>query len=336
MYSRGLVVCSTVVLALTTFACSDDETTSASGDGGAPAADSGGSAASDVGASDTGASSGEDASAGGDGGQTADAGEGEDAGSTTDAGVRDAGGGGSSLLFCQEACTQDADCQVMSVGSASCVNQRCVLDSNPLNCTTNPECVAFFAGWTLVDTDGDFLPDAPCTADGPLPTASCLPGEVCCALGSVCVEGGRCALAPSEFVTCEALQQREVRVARVNGGPEVTVCAPAGAVDAVCDMGTCRNPCARNSDCLSPSQPVCDTATGDCHCAPGANDSCAANTVGGTVCQASGQCGCGQDSECTGPGFDTCYSGFCGCASVASCPAMTVFDGTRFVCEGVR
>ncbi|MGE0788588.1 MAG: hypothetical protein AB7S26_23155 [Sandaracinaceae bacterium] len=265
---------------------------------------------------------------GGGGGRDGGGGGGTDAGG---GGGTDAGGGGSNAQFCQEECSIDDDCQIggMDVGF-TCSGGRCTGSAS--GCTGNEECVALFNGWGQGDSDGDFIGDAPCTADGVTPPATCATGEVCCIIGQVCIEGGYCASPDSGPVDCATSMRDVVMVAPIGGGADIAVCGDASADDAVCESNACRNPCASNDECASDVYPTCDTGSGNCVCSD-SPDSCAGNMVGGTVCQSNGTCGCADDTECTGTGQDHCYDGVCGCDAVASCPSMTAFDGTTYVCE---
>ncbi len=259
---------------------------------------------------------------GGDAGEASDGGGG---------GGNDAGGGGSSAQFCQEECSVDGDCQIGGMDRGfTCSAGRCV--GSAAGCSANAECVALFNGWLQGDSDGDFMPDAPCTADGVTPPATCAAGEVCCITGMVCVAGGYCASPDSGPADCATLSRDVVMVAPIGGGADIAVCGDASASDATCDAGACRNPCASDADCVGDVYPTCDTGSGNCVCSD-SPDSCAGNTVGGTVCQSNGTCGCAADADCMGTGQDQCYDGVCGCAAAASCPTMTAFDGTSYVCE---
>jgi len=231
--------------------------------------------------------------------------------------------------YCQEACTAAADCTIggTDLGYTCNADSRC--EGSTSGCTDNPECVALYSGWIQADSDGDYMPDSDCTADGPAVGGTCAVGEVCCMMTQVCLDSGRCAT-PSP---CTA-PMVEVQATPIAGGATIAVCAMAGADDSVCDAGVCRNPCGEDADCSAlTATPHCDA--GNCVCVTTPADSCAGNTIGGTACQASGQCGCAADDDCVGTGFDHCYTDTCGCAAVGSCTGDTAFDGTTFVCEGI-
>lgn len=242
---------------------------------------------------------------------SADTGAGED-----DAAVADSGTGGGDFHFCQEECAEDDDCMVggANVGF-TCTSGRCTASTTPpAGCTEDAFCVAQANGW-IYPSGGS----TPCTADTDCP-------------GMVCIDGGYCALAPSQYVACTTYSKIEVTVKAIDGTTDVTVCGSTNTDDAVCESGICRNPCNEDGDCLSPYQPSCNTSTGMCVCTD-SPDSCADAPVGGTVCLSSGACGCSADADCTGAGFDTCYSGACGCGDASVCTATLVFSGTSHVCE---
>lgn len=258
-------------------------------------------------------------------------------GGNADVGNVDSGGADTGVVvtgtFCAEECTDAADCEIdgMNVVGFVCTDGRCVLPASA-GCTEDEECVAQLSGWTRADSDGDFVPDAPCTADGPALAATCDDGEVCCTTGQVCLEGGYCASPADGVVSCATLTLDEVDATGIEGDA-VTVCGRDSAADATCEAGgVCRNPCEGNADCAGDVFPTCNTTTGNCECEESPN-SCAGATVGGTVCQANGTCGCVENDDCMGDGFDTCYDGVCGCGDASSCPTTMAFDGTTVVCE---
>ncbi|MBK8012740.1 MAG: hypothetical protein IPK13_15415 [Deltaproteobacteria bacterium] len=275
--------------------CSDDD------DGSTPSQDAGTQA--DAATGTDASSTGTDASS-----------TGTDAGSTgTDAAVADTGTAGNGYQFCQEECAEDDDCMVGGTDIGfTCNSGRCT--RAVAGCTEDASCVAQANGW--------FYPSAgttPCAADADCP-------------GQVCVEGGYCATAPSQYLACTTLSMIEVTIKAIDGTTDVTVCGRANTDDAVCDGGTCRNPCNGDEDCSSAQYPTCNAGTGTCVCAD-SPDSCAGATIGGTVCQASGVCGCSADADCLGAGFDTCYSGICGCGDATACTNALAFSGTTHVCE---
>ncbi len=238
---------------------------------------------------------------------------------------------------CAEECTEDGDCTIggMDMGY-TCEDNRCFKEPPP-GCEADAECVAQAQGWFKADSNGDFLPDAPCTADGPTPPDTCPMGEVCCAATQICVVGGYCATAPSMFVMCSTLMGVDVMTMKVDGTTAITVCGKGeNAEDATCntDTGVCRNPCNADSDCLDPRHPTCNDTSGDCDCS---GTSCEMGTTGGDVCldsgDLSGKCGCENDDDCRGTGLNKCTDGVCGCADATVCPDMTVFGGTEYVCE---
>jgi hypothetical protein len=260
-------------------------------------------------------------------------GGGTDGGGTDGGGGTDTGGGGGGT-FCAEECTDAADCEIDGMNTLGfvCTDGRCTLPSSA-GCSEDAECVAQLSGWSQVDSDDpDFLPDTPCTADGPTLPATCADGEVCCATGQVCLEGGFCASPADGVVSCETLTRDEVEATGI-GGDSVMVCGDESAADATCESGgVCRNPCEADADCAGDVFPTCNTTTGNCECEQSPN-SCAGNPVGGTVCQANGTCGCAENDDCMGDGFDTCYDGVCGCSDASVCSDTMAFDGTTIVCE---
>ncbi|MEO1303082.1 MAG: hypothetical protein AAFV36_07865 [Myxococcota bacterium] len=309
--------CSPGSVALFGVACGDDEDDTPTNESSDPGGDTGG-----------------DDSSGGDDGGGDDSGGGDD-GSGDDSGGGDDGSGGDdggdviTATVCQEECSEDDDCLISEFDSGlTCQDGRCLAEA----CTSDEQCVAQLTGWVLADSDGDFLPDAPCTTATPALGDSCPEGEVCCAIG-VCLDSGFCATATPP---CSA-PLVEITAADIDDA-EVTVCGLDGADDATCDEddGLCENPCSVDTDCISDSLPVCDTDSGRCVCSGSScsdagldstpmcnedsgfcectttpDDSCADNTVGGTVCT----------------------DGICGCDGVDDCAGDPVFDGTSFVCE---
>jgi len=112
------------------------------------------------------------------------------------------------------------------------------------------------------------------------------------------------------------------------GGASVPVCAN---LEWRCQASSCVFRCAGDSSCGG-LLPVCNTGSGACECRS-APDSCGPNASGGAVC-VRGVCGCDEDKDCVGSGFDRCYGGRCGCADVAACDDYSpVHPGTTVVCE---
>jgi hypothetical protein len=188
-----------------------------------------------------------------------------------------------------------------------CDEGRCI--SAASRCTDDAPCVDLFSGFTPT-----------CSSD-----ADCS-GRVCIDRAGV----GRCATAPSEFVSCAQLQQTEVELPRFPDGGLVTVCANERAA---CnqELGFCFLPCRDNGDCAT-SAPfdTCNVATGLCGCN---EDSDCDGVAGGSVC-VEGTCRCTSDAECRElTNADTCFDGVCGCSSAAVCTAAPVYDGTVVGCE---
>jgi hypothetical protein len=254
-------------------------------------------------------------------------------------------------VFCTEACTEDADCTVGGNDlGAVCTAGRCALATPPAGCVVDGECVAQFSAFTQVDTNGDFLPDANCSA-----TVACSAGQVCVALDlGANGDEGRCATTPTDVGAGPQCFFGALTTVTDLAGASVTVCALAGAADAVCEAGSCKNPCAADGDCAVPGFGICrddgqcvaclaDTdcsggeltacneTAGTCGCASDAE--CAGNAAGGNCLESLGVCGCTENANCTGEyGGDLCSDGFCGCAAASDCNADTIFDGTTFVC----
>lgn len=273
-----------------------------------------------------------DGGAGTDGGSNVDGGGGgSDGGGGTDGGTTEVAGN-----FCQEECSDNEDCTIGGSDTGfTCdtASSRCV-SSAATGCTDDDECVIIQSRWALADTDGDFVGDAPCTADGPEGGADCAAGEVCCITGQVCVEPGGCATPAGGAVACSTLTLAEIAVAPIGGGDDIMVCGTENADDATCnDAGACENPCNVDDDC-SELLPSCNTTTGQCECTTTPSDSCADATAGGTVC-IDGTCGCEDNDDCEGDTTDECFDGVCGCSAASVCPSTTTFDGTTAVCEEV-
>jgi len=214
------------------------------------------------------------------------------------------------------------------------------------------ECQALFSGWSQVDTNGDFVPDANCDA-----THACGIGTSDCVDIGLGDNTGRCAADKTtdrqgDCTVGGVINQVEVNVQDINGN-NVTVCAQPGADDATCDAGVCNNPCTVDGDCAAGQlcrvdDGVCvqcladGDCTGDltvcvdqtfCGCS---DDSECANSASGTFCiLADNVCGCASNDECTdSPVGDICTDGFCGCTSAdTDCNGTPTFAGTTYVCE---
>ena len=236
-------------------------------------------------------------------------------------GAGGAGGMGGDALFCQEACTGDADCP----DSFQCLNERCWPVLDPNGCMDDAVCQTIFSGWFTE-----------CGGAGNMP---CAEGQVCVDIGDM----GRCAIL-EEVLDCTTITFTGVDAVSYPDGEAVRVCKNTRAV---CEESECKVPCGGDMDCLLPEYPTCEVATGRCVCAP---DSCMTNaSVCGddglchcandadcteanvSVCN-DGVCQCAQDSDCTEGAVDTCYAGVCGCSTADICAEPTG-PGTTSVCE---
>ncbi|MCA9684572.1 MAG: hypothetical protein KC457_20470 [Myxococcales bacterium] len=217
--------------------------------------------------------------------------------------------GGPSGNFCLHTCAADADCMVggMDIG-LTCQAGSCAGDSG--GCADNNECIALFSGWQVA-----------CTAGG---------GE-CDAVGQVCIDvnGGVCAIPPSDVIMCETFLMEEMEVTDIDGNA-VTVC---GNPNAICSDGACIDPCQSDADCsANPTAPVCNTGTGLCEC--GTDADCAMAGAGAPAC-VNGRCGCAEDQNCVDASLgDVCYDGYCGCSGDDVCSSVqNPFDGGSISCK---
>lgn len=232
---------------------------------------------------------------------TTDPGDGEPSGDG------DPGSGGGA---CVHQCQSDADCLVGGMDQGYvCVDSYCTGESS--GCSDDNYCVAFLSGWTQ---------GTPCSPGGGECDAAM---QVCLDLGP---DGVRCAVAPSQFITCDQLQMDEIPMTDADGNPAI-VC---GRSEAACHPdGYCHLPCAGDQDCLSASYPICNVQTGLCEC--GTDADC--QTIGQEQFSAcnGGLCGCGEDQQCVDAGTgDVCtQAGFCGCSADAACVGVdSPFDST--------
>jgi hypothetical protein len=142
-------------------------------------------------------------------------------------------------------------------------------------------------------------------------------------------EGGRCATEPSDFLSCDTINMEELETTDIDGNA-VTVCANTAAECS--SEGFCFVPCKADADCPSDAYPVCNVSSGQCQC--GQDSDC--ETLGlpaNSVCNA-GVCGCGADQHCVdGDAGDVCNAGFCGCTSDMACEDVpNNFDGGTINC----
>lgn len=229
---------------------------------------------------------------------------------TSDPTTGDPTGGGPSGNFCVEHCQADGDCLIdgQDVGY-TCMQGTCSTGTSG-NCSADLDCQILFSGWVT-----------PCMSQ-----AEC-PNQFCIDIGG---GEGRCAYGPNDFIDCATLQQSEILMPPIEGGPDIPVCSN---VDYACVDELCQNPCEVDADCANfPGLPRCNAGTGRCECSSDAD--CAGSGVEGfTACKTT-YCGCASDAACVGLGVnaDTCYDGFCGCSSAAVCTTQS-FDGTQVACE---
>jgi hypothetical protein len=251
---------------------------------------SGGSAAGGGDAGGAGGASG-GAPTGGAGGQST-------GGTGGSGGAGGAGGApGIEAFFCQEVCQADDDCSA----DFHCFEQRCFHRQVRLECDADVQCVPQASGWYTACDD-----DTAC------------PGQAC-----IEVEGsGRCAVVPSEFLSCEQIGMQVTERPRRGAPGMVGVCTQTRSS---CQDGRCTVLCQVDAHCGG-EYPHCDLPSGRCQCTP---TSCQTNA---SVCQ-DGLCRCTSDADCDQGAADTCYGGFCGCSGTAICPEQTSQPGTVWSCE---
>lgn len=228
---------------------------------------------------------------------------GQSTGGTSGPGGADGGSGGAGgapgieAFFCQEVCQADDDCSA----DFHCVEQRCFHRQVRLECDADAQCVPQASGWYTACDD-----DTAC------------PGQAC-----IEVEGsGRCAVVPSEFLTCEQIGMQVTERARHGAAGTVGVCTQTRSS---CQDGRCTVLCQVDAHCGG-EYPHCDVPSGRCQCTP---TSCQTNA---SVCQ-DGLCRCTSDADCDQGAADTCFGGFCGCSGTAICPEQTSQPGTVWSCE---
>jgi hypothetical protein len=241
--------------------------------------------------------------------------EGADAGSNGhDSGSSHDGGGGhdsaipANAKFCQERCTQTADC----AANFECQSDnRCHYTGQLADpCANDDDCQIMMSGWTTE-----------CTSASGCTNMTCVQFA-----GS-----GYCAVQPNQYFTCAQAGMTDVTLDDIDG-TSVTVCSNT-QYECNTASGTCWNPCTDNSECAPTTlYPHCNTATRLCECQSSPSDSCVGVTSGGTVCR-NGSCGCTLDDDCVGTGFTKCYDGVCGCTDVSDCTTNLVHPGTTHVCE---
>ncbi len=214
--------------------------------------------------------------------------------------------------FCLESCEDDSDCNLdgQDMGYTCGSNNLCTTDF--AGCTDDEECQIQFSGWEFGDN---------CAAQ-----ADCAVTQACINLDGA----GKCVYAPSDFLSCEDINQEEVQAPAIEGG-QITVCKNTTAL--CTEAKFCINGCSSNADCVVPNFPVCNTQTNHCECG---QDSDCAGLQGTSIC-AEGVCQCASDADCAPLDYaDTCYEGSCGCSEDMTCENYNPeFDGTSVSCRGV-
>lgn len=246
-------------------------------------------------------------------GMTLDAGDvrGADAGQPADATATE-DTGASARLVCVETCSGGGACTPPTV----CDGSRCVFPAVSHPCATDHDCVPVGSFWDL---------GSACTtaaADCAHSAATGAPLEACLLVGAE----GHCVRMPQSSSDCANRGKDEVPWTDIEGHA-VTVC---GRTSYLCDARECVPGCATDHDCTSSLYPHCNVATRRCGCTQA---SCA-SANNGRVCGPDGACGCANDDDCPGPGFDRCYAGRCGCSDTASCAAL--LPELTVVCEAPR
>jgi hypothetical protein len=189
---------------------------------------------------------------------------------------------------CTDVCQTSDDCHP----DYECLDTGCFQRNTELvlRCEEDADCLPAISGWLTL-----------CSA------------ELACPSTSVCIEHqGRqvCAFAAERFNDCTAsFDGFEPLPAISIEGEAVQVC---GNTRSECAGGLCTFPCRNDDDC-GPSEPHCNRETRDCECDATSCDAFA------PVCTDRKKCECVTDSDCTLPGRDTCYNGFCGCSSTSVC-----------------
>ena len=272
----------------------------------------------------------------GEGGEgEGEGGEGEGEGGEGEGGEGEGEGGGGPTI-CQESCTVDADCDINGIGNFFfvCNAGLCALDV----CAVDDDCNARQVGFTDCAQDSDCGLNHCIDVSGGAGTA------------------GKCD--SSEAIAGTCTNSTKVTLGDIDGVTNIDVC-----LQQLQTCGTdnaCHKPdCTQNSDC--PGQ-KCDTAgthqcvfcvvDGDCTgaqtkceatgvCGCRQNSECGAAGAAPSVCNtANGSCGCASSAECSGTtppshGGDVCDTATneCSCAAVADCNGTAAFSGTTFVCE---
>ncbi len=224
---------------------------------------------------------------------------------TTDSTTVPTTGGPDDGMFCQEACTVDADCQINGHPFFyACKDGVCA----PTGCVTAADCVVSETYWYKE-----------CAAQADCTDATCIDIG-----GGV----GRCARTPADLMNCADFGYEEAMYPPIEGGEPVVVCAE---LDYECRDGACFDPCETDDDCFLILMPQCDKTTGECVCTSDAD--CENGFLLGVSVCLDGRCGCASDGDCAGVELDRCYEGTCGCSSTAACPPDKQFDGTTIVCQ---
>lgn len=229
-------------------------------------------------------------------------------GSDSDSDTTDGGGS----TYCLESCEQDADCNLNGQNQGFTCGDDSLCTSEAGLCSTDVECQILYSGWEAGDN---------CAAQD-----DCALTQGCIDLNGV----GKCVYIPSDFITCEGINQEEIPMPAIEGGT-MTVC---GNTTAYCtDDNYCLDGCSSNADCFAPGYPICNTDTNRCECG---QDSDCTDQAGASVCN-DGICQCAIDDDCLDlDNADACYDGVCGCSSEMVCEGyVNSFDGTTVSCRGI-
>lgn len=171
------------------------------------------------------------------------------------------GGGLANIAVCAPTCDSVSDCVITDTDEADwrCDDNFCeytaeVEGFEPGTCDSDAECVVTLSAWQQT-----------CESQEECATGPCIEYE-----GT-----GYCAVAPTDFLSCDTLMMEEQEFDTIEGDDTVTVCVQNKAA------------CSEGDFCFVPE---CET-NADCDDDPD-----------GDVCQ-SGICGCSSDDACTTEGM---------------------------------